>query len=145
MSSPVGSPDRGITREPIDAAAVLASVSSPANGGSVLFTGQVRDHDEGKGVSELEYVAHPSAEAELARVLGSVGAAHPGVDLAAVHRVGLLAIGDLAVAVAAGAAHRDEAFRAARELIDRVKDEVPIWKRQVFVDGADEWVGSPTA
>lgn len=144
MSSPVGSRVVGITAEAIDASVVLASVAAPAFGGSVLFTGQVRDHDEGKGVSELEYVAHPSAEAELRRVVDSVGEQHPGVALAALHRVGVLAIGDLAVAVAAGAAHRDDAFRAARELIDRVKDEVPIWKRQVFLDGVEEWVGSPT-
>lgn len=133
----------GISAAPIDAAAVLASVAGPGRGGTVLFTGQARDEDEGKAVRELEYEAHPSAADELARVLASVAQEFPTVALAAVHRVGVLAIGELAVAVAAGAAHRDEAFRAARLLIDRVKAEVPIWKRQRFVDGGDEWVGSP--
>lgn len=132
-----------ITAEPIDAAAVLASVAAPSRGGSVLFTGQVRDLDEGRSVLGLEYEAHPSAAEELARVVAEVGADFPEVALAAVHRVGALAVGELAVAVAAGAAHRDEAFRAARVLIDRVKDEVPIWKRQQFADGAEQWVGSP--
>ena len=133
----------GISAEPIDAAAVLASVDSPSFGGSVLFTGQVRDLDAGRSVLGLEYEAHPSAGDELARVLAEVAAQFPRVALSAVHRVGVLEIGELAVAVAAGAAHRDEAFRAARLLIDRVKDEVPIWKRQRFADGGDEWVGSP--
>jgi molybdopterin synthase catalytic subunit len=133
-----------ITADPIDVSAVLASVSAPARGGSVLFTGQVRDHDEGRSVRELEYVGHPSAADVLAAVVASVAADFPGVGLAAVHRVGSLVVGDVAVAVAAGAAHRDDAFRAGRVLIDRVKDEVPIWKRQLFVDGVEEWVGSPS-
>lgn len=133
----------GISAEPIDAAAVLASVAGRSRGGSVLFTGQVRDLDEGRAVRGLEYEAHPSAADELARVVAEVAADFPEVALAAVHRVGALAVGELAVAVAAGAGHRDEAFRAARVLIDRVKDEVPIWKRQQFVDGGEEWVGSP--
>lgn len=134
----------GISAEPIDTAAVLASVAGPGRGGTVLFTGQVRDLDEGRPVRELEYEAHPSAADELGRVVAEVGAQFPDTALAAVHRVGVLAVGELAVAVAAGSAHRDEAFRAARVLIDRVKAEVPIWKRQRFLDGGDEWVGSPS-
>jgi molybdopterin synthase catalytic subunit len=132
-----------ISAQPLDVSAVLASVGSSERGGSVVFTGQVRDHDGGEEVRELEYVAHPTAEDALGAVVASVGADFPDVGLAAVHRVGVLAIGDVAVVVAAGAAHRDEAFRAARLLIDRVKDEVPIWKRQLFADGREEWVGSP--
>jgi molybdopterin synthase catalytic subunit len=133
----------GISAQPLDVSAVLASVGSSERGGCVVFTGQVRDHDGGEAVRELEYVAHPTAEDALAGVVASVAAEFAGVGLAAVHRVGVLAIGDVAVVVAAGAAHRDEAFRAARVLIDRVKDEVPIWKRQLFADGREEWVGSP--
>ena len=145
MSSLAGVGLVALTAEPIDVAAVLASVSAAANGGCVLFTGQVRDHDEGKAVAELEYVAHPSAADQLAEVVAAVGRDHPEVRLAAVHRTGRLAIGDVAVAVAAGAAHRDAAFSAGRALIDRVKLEVPIWKRQRFDDGSQEWVGSSDA
>ncbi|MDX6272804.1 MAG: molybdopterin synthase catalytic subunit [Frankiales bacterium] len=144
MSSPPVSGAVAISGEPIDVSAVLASVVSSARGGTVLFTGQVRDHDEGKGVRELEYVAHPTAVRQLEEVVAQVAQEFPEVGLAAVHRVGLLTVGDVAVAVAAGAAHRDDAFRAARLLIDRVKDEVPIWKRQRFLDGGEEWVGSPS-
>ena len=128
---------------PIDAAEVLAAVEDAGAGGVVSFTGLVRDSDGGKGVTALEYVAHPDAEAALRRVAEAVAADLPVRALAAVHRTGLLQVGDVAVVVAAAAAHRGEAFEAARRLIDDLKDTVPIWKRQVFSDGAQEWVGSP--
>ena len=86
--------------------------------------------------------AHPSAADQLLRVVREIGASSPGVALAAVHRVGELQVGDIAVIVAAGAPHRDEAFRIGRLLIDRIKAEVPLWKRQHFADGAQEWVGA---
>jgi molybdopterin synthase catalytic subunit len=121
---------------------VIAAVSGPAVGGTVVFLGTVRDHDERRGVSTLDYSAHTSAEAELRRVVMEVGAETPDVALAAVHRVGELAVGDIAVIVAAGCGHRDEAFRVGRVLIDRIKAEVPLWKRQRFADGEHEWVGA---
>ena len=127
----------------IDVAEVLAAVEDPGAGGVVSFTGLVRDSDGGRYVTALEYVAHPDAEAALRRVAEAVAADLPVRALAAVHRVGLLGIGDVAVVVAASAAHRGEAFEAARRLIDDLKEAVPIWKRQVFADGAQEWVGSP--
>lgn len=128
---------------PIDVVEVLTAVQDPGAGGVVSFTGLVRDTDGGKGVSELEYVAHPDAAAALQRVAERIAADLPVRALAAVHRTGLLAVGDVAVVVAASAAHRAEAFEAARRLIDELKQEVPVWKRQVFRDGTQEWVGTP--
>ena len=128
---------------PLDVAEVLAAVEDPAAGGVVSFTGLVRDHDGGKGVRELEYVAHPDAVAALQIVAERIAAELPVHALAAVHRTGLLAVGDVAVVVAASAAHRDQAFEAARRLIDDLKATVPVWKRQVFSDGEQEWVGTP--
>ena len=128
---------------PLDVAEVLAAVEDPAAGGVVSFTGLVRDHDGGRGVRELEYVAHPDAVQALRAVAEAVAADLPVHGLAAVHRTGLLAVGDVAVVVAASAAHRGQAFEAARRLIDDLKAQVPVWKRQVFDDGAQEWVGTP--
>jgi molybdopterin synthase catalytic subunit len=108
-----------------------------------LFVGTVRDHDEARAVTALEYSAHPTALDRLHDVLDAVALRHPGVVLAAVHRVGRLEIGDAAVVVAAAAAHRGEAFDASRELIDDLKATVPIWKHQLFADGTEEWVGTP--
>lgn len=128
---------------PLDVAEVLAAVEDPGAGGVVSFTGLVRDSDGGRDVTELEYVAHPDAEAALRRVAEAVAADLPVRALAAVHRTGLLAVGDIAVVVAASAAHRGQAFEAARRLIDDLKEQTPIWKRQVFREGDQEWVGSP--
>jgi molybdopterin synthase catalytic subunit len=128
---------------PIDVAEVLAAVEDPGAGGVVSFTGLVRDTDGGKGVTELEYVAHPDAVAALSRVAERIAGDLPVRALAAVHRTGLLAVGEVAVVVAASAPHRAEAFEAARRLIDELKAEVPVWKRQVFGDGTQEWVGTP--
>ena len=121
---------------------VLAAVEHPAAGGVTAFFGYVRAEDGGRPVRTLEYSAHPSAGELLRGVADRVAGAHPVIRLAAVHRVGRLAVGELAVAVAVGCAHRDAAFRATRQLIDEVKNEVPIWKHQVFTDGSQEWVGS---
>lgn len=128
---------------PLDVAELLAAVQDPAAGGVVSFTGLVRDHDGGRAVCELEYVAHPHALAALRAVAEAVAADLPVHGLAAVHRTGLLAVGDVAVVVAASAAHRGQAFEAARRLIDDLKATVPVWKRQVFAHGGQEWVGTP--
>jgi molybdopterin synthase catalytic subunit len=122
---------------------VLAAVSDAAAGGVTLFVGAVRDHDENKSVTGLEYSAHPSALEQLADVAEEIGREYDVLAVAAVHRVGELAIGDAAVVVATAAAHRGEAFEASRALIDRLKQRVPIWKHQLFADGSDEWVGTP--
>jgi molybdopterin synthase catalytic subunit len=122
---------------------VLAAVADPAAGGLVVFVGTVRDADGGKAVGGLGYSAHPAAEERMRTVALSVAERFPAVALAAVHRVGDLVVGDLAVVVAAACPHRGEAFAAARALIDDLKATVPIWKHQLFADGTDEWVGSP--
>jgi molybdopterin synthase catalytic subunit len=127
---------------PLSVDEVLAAVADPRAGGVVSFTGAVRDHDGGRAVVELEYEAHPGAAAELERVARSVADRVDVLALAAVHRTGLLRVGDVAVVVAASAEHRAEAFEAARTLIDDLKATVPIWKRQVFSDGDQEWVGT---
>jgi molybdopterin synthase catalytic subunit len=121
---------------------VLAAVNGPEYGGTAVFLGTVRNHDDGRGVTMLDYSAHTSAADQLRKVMDSVAAEAPGVALAAVHRVGELQVGDIAVIVAAAAGHRDEAFHTARILIDRIKAEVPLWKRQQFSDGDQVWVGA---
>lgn len=132
-----------IRETPLDVAEVVDALDDDSSGGLTLFVGRVRDHDDGKGVDGLEYSAHPSALARLQDVCDRVAARHDVSGLAAVHRVGTLAIGDLAVVVATASAHRGTAFDASRDLIDTLKDEVPIWKHQAFGDGTEEWVGSP--
>ena len=122
---------------------VRAAVADPAAGGIALFAGAVRDTDQDRGVTGLSYSAHPSAEAELRRVAEVIAEKYPVIGIAAVHRVGDLAIGDLAVVLAVSCAHRAEAFDACRDLIDILKASVPIWKHQRFDDGTAEWVGTP--
>ena len=132
-----------LRESPLDVAEVLEALGDEASGGLTLFVGRVRDHDHGLGVRGLEYSAHPTALEALRRVCERVAAEHDVHGVAAVHRVGRLEIGDIAVVVATTAAHRGEAFTASRALIDTLKDEVPIWKHQQFSDGTDEWVGTP--
>ncbi|GHC47798.1 molybdenum cofactor biosynthesis protein MoaE [Streptomyces flavofungini] len=127
---------------PLSLDEVFRAVGDDSAGGTALFVGTVRDHDGGADVDELGYSSHPSAEAELRRVAEKVVADFPVRALAAVHRVGDLAVGDLAVVVAVSCPHRAEAFAACRKLIDDLKHEVPIWKHQRFSDGQEEWVGA---
>ena len=122
---------------------VRAAVADPAAGGIALFAGTVRDSDHDRGVSGLSYSAHPSAVDELRRVAEVIAEKYPVIGIAAVHRVGDLAIGDLAVVLAVSCPHRAEAFDACRDLIDILKASVPIWKHQRFDDGTAEWVGTP--
>ena len=122
---------------------VRTAVADPAAGGIALFAGAVRDSDHDRGVSGLSYSAHPSAVDELRRVAGVIAEKYPVIGIAAVHRVGDLAIGDLAVVLAVSCPHRAEAFDACRDLIDILKASVPIWKHQRFDDGTAEWVGTP--
>ena len=122
---------------------VRAAVVGPGAGGFALFAGAVRDTDHDQGVTGLSYSAHPSAEAELWRVAELIADKFPVLGIAAVHRVGDLAVGDLAVVAAVACAHRGAAFDACRELVDVLKASVPIWKHQRFTDGTSEWVGTP--
>jgi len=129
--------------EALDVGEVTAAVSDPKAGGLAVFVGAVRDHDGGHDVSRLEYSAHPSAQQRLAEVAAEVAEEFDVVAVAAVHRVGVLHVGDLAVVSAVSAAHRGTAFEASRALIDRLKQRVPIWKHQQFADGTEEWVNTP--
>lgn len=117
------------------------AVEHSGAGAVCTFCGLVRDHAEGKDVARLDYEAHESlAEKEMRRVLDGVVAEHPEVRLAAVHRVGSLGIGDVAVCVAASAPHRGDAFDACRKAIDRIKASVPLWKKEWGPDGEAYWV-----
>jgi molybdopterin synthase catalytic subunit len=127
----------------LDPAEVLAAVDDPTAGGVNLFVGVVRDHDHGESVDHLDYTVHPSALARLQEVAEGVAEEFEVVALAAVHRTGLLKVGDIAVVVAVSAAHRGQAYDASRALIDRLKASLPVWKHQVFGDGREEWVNSP--
>ncbi len=127
---------------PLSVDEVRGAVMDPGAGGIALFAGAVRDHDHGRDVVALAYSAHPSAADELRRVCEKVATDFDVRALAAVHRVGDLAIGDLAVVVAVACPHRAEAFAACRALIDELKRSVPIWKHQQFTGGESEWVNS---
>ncbi len=132
-----------VRAEPLSVDEVLTAVSDRSAGGTCVFAGTVRDVDDGRSVTGLDYEAHPSVDSALRTVAENVAADVPIRALAAVHRVGSLDIGDVAVVVAASAEHRAEAFTACRQMIDELKREVPIWKHQAFDDGSDEWVGAP--
>ena len=125
---------------PLSVDEVRAAVAAPAAGGIALFVGTVRDHAADRAVTGLSYSAHPSAAAELRTVAEKVAASYGVRALAAVHRVGDLEVGDLAVVVAVACPHRAGAFGACRALIDALKHSVPIWKHQRFSDGTSEWV-----
>ena len=129
--------------EPLSVDEVLDTVRHPTCGGIALFVGVVRDHDHGESVTALDYEAHPSAVETMRRTCDDVLARSQAVRVAAVHRTGALRVGDLAVVVAAAAAHRGQAFDACRDLIDTLKAQTPIWKHQSLGDGSTEWVGLP--
>jgi molybdopterin synthase catalytic subunit len=128
---------------PLSVDEVVDALGDDGAGGLTLFVGRVRDHDGGKQVTGLDYSAHPGALERMRAVCDSVAKEYDVHGVAAVHRVGTLAIGDAAVVIATTAAHRGVAFDASRALIDRLKAETPIWKHQLFADGTDEWVGTP--
>jgi molybdenum cofactor synthesis domain-containing protein len=135
-----------VTELPLSVDEHAALVDNAAAGAVVTFAGVVRDHDHGRGVRELEYVGHPSAADVVAEVVADLARRHgpSGVRaIAASHRIGTLAIGDVALAVAVAAEHRAEAFAACSDVVDEVKRRLPVWKRQTFTDGTDEWVNCP--
>lgn len=135
-----GAPCFRLTEAPLSLDEVVAAVTGPGLGGVVTFTGVVRGETGGRRVLRLEYEAYgPMAERALARIGAEVGAAH-GAEVAVVHRVGVLQPGEAAVVIACAAPHRAPAFRACEEVLERLKRDVPIWKREVFEDG-EAWVG----
>jgi molybdopterin synthase catalytic subunit len=127
----------------LDLAAHETAVAERRAGAVVSFQGVVRDHDHGRSVTLLEYEGHPSA-ADVLRQVAEEIAADPDVYAVAVsHRIGKLEIGDVALVAAVSTAHRAAAFAACARLVDEVKARLPIWKRQLFADGTDEWVNCP--
>ncbi len=129
-----------ITSEPIDASELASRVRTDADGAVVTFSGIVRDHHQGRAVESLRYETYREmAESKLRLICEEVADRFEVGDIAVVHRVGQLAVGDIAVAIAVAAPHRDPAFRASREIIERLKREVPIWKRERYADGDAEW------
>jgi molybdopterin synthase catalytic subunit len=130
-----------LTGEPLSLDRCLAAVTGPEVGGVCTFTGLVRRHSRGVTVERLEYEAYgPMAEKVMGELCDEIEAEVPGARLAVEHRTGTLAVGDAAVVIAAAAPHRAEAFTACRAMIDRLKDRVPIWKKELGDDGA-VWVG----
>jgi molybdopterin synthase catalytic subunit len=132
-----------IRETPLDVAEVVAALDHDAAGGLNLFVGTVRDHDQGREVTHLDYTAHPTALEAMRAVAAEVAEEYDVLAVAAVHRTGRLAIGEAAVVTGVVSAHRGASFEANRALIDRLKQRTPIWKHQVFADGTDEWVGTP--
>ncbi|GAA0724805.1 molybdenum cofactor biosynthesis protein MoaE [Dactylosporangium roseum] len=132
-----------VTTERLDVTEHERAVEHRSAGAVVSFAGVVRDHDGGRGVLELEYEGHPSAGAILAEIAAEIGADPAVRALAVSHRVGRLEIGDVALAAAVSTAHRAEAFALCARLVDEVKARLPVWKRQVFTDGSEEWVNCP--
>lgn len=129
-----------ISADPINYIEIFNEFSHPNSGAVVLFSGEVRDNNKGKEVSHLEYEAYaPMAEKMIAEILDSAIKKWNLNQAACVHRIGMLAVSECAVVVITGAAHRAEAYTANQYIIDRVKNEVPIWKHEYFTDGTSEW------
>ena len=132
-----------LTDQPISLAEHENLVSHQSAGAIVGFDGMVRDHDGGRGVSRLEYSAHPSAPEVFAEVVAEIAGQASGVRaVAASHRIGVLHIGEAALVTAVAADHRQAAFATCARLVDTIKERLPVWKHQFFDDGSDEWVGS---
>ena len=132
-----------LTSEPLDLGAHVAAVSGPRAGAVATFLGLVRDHDpsvEGEVVG-LDYSAHPEAEAVLVRLAEAAAATDGVLGVAVSHRVGMLRVGEAAIVAAVASAHRALAFDVCRELVETVKAELPVWKREVLADGSHVWVG----
>jgi molybdopterin synthase catalytic subunit len=133
----------GLSGSPLDVWAHRQAVEHGGAGASVVFEGVVRDADRGRPVVELEYQAHPTAEQVLREIAGQFATEDGVLGLAVSHRVGVLRVGDVALVAAVASAHRREAFDVCARLVEEVKHRLPIWKRQVFADGSDEWVNYP--
>ena len=129
-----------VTTDVISVSDLAAAVRSNTSGAVVTFSGDVRDNDQGREVSTLEYEAHPTAQNLLEKVAGEIAARHEVLSVAVAHRHGPIPIGESALVAAVAAKHRKAAFDACSDLVDEVKAQIPIWKHQVFADGTDEWV-----
>ncbi|MBB1483882.1 molybdenum cofactor biosynthesis protein MoaE [Tessaracoccus sp. MC1865] len=133
----------GVTSTDVDTGALLSAVNDDRAGAVVSFAGVVRDHDHGKAVTGIEYVGHPSADQVMRQVVEEFVGRDGVHAIAAQHRVGHLDIGGVALFVAVAASHRKQAFECASDLVDRVKESLPIWKKQFLADGTHEWSECP--
>lgn len=133
-----------IVSQPIDVAGVTAAVADPGTGATVTFIGTTRDHNQDRRVIRLEYEAYPEmALAEMRKIGEEAKQRWPIKQVAIVHRIGVVPLGEASVVIAVSAGHRHAAFEASRFAIDRLKEVVPIWKKEHF-DGGEVWIGSQT-
>jgi molybdopterin synthase catalytic subunit len=138
-------PQVAVTSDPLDSDALAALIDAKGDGAVVTFAGLVRDHNQGRQVQFLEYEAYePLAVRALQRIVDEARELWPGARVAVHHRLGRLEIGEASIVIAAASAHRADAFAACRYTIERVKQIVPIWKREHF-DGGDVWLEGATA
>ena len=137
----MGASFAAVVAEPLDAARILADTLSPEDGAALLFWGVVRNENDGRAVTQLEYHAYEAmAERELLRIADEARVKWGTGDIRVVHRIGLLEVGEASIAIAVAAPHRGEAYEASRYVIEQVKQRVPVWKREGYVEGAHEWV-----
>ncbi len=137
-----GGPSRavGLIEQKIDADRLVAEVSDPASGAILVFLGTVRKHHRGRLVEKITYQAYrPMAQRALKHIVTQLEAASQGLRLGIVHRLGEVAVGETSVAIAASSPHRTEAYEASRTALERLKKEVPIWKREHYLDGDTAW------
>jgi molybdopterin synthase catalytic subunit len=143
MTARSSAPLVSVSSHPLDVQAHQSHVDHAGAGAVVTFCGVVRDVDDGRTVTELEYEGHPTAEAVLLEIAAQFAADPDVLGLAVSHRVGVLTVGEPALVAAVATGHRGEAFDVCRRLVDEVKRRLPVWKRQLFADGTDEWVNCP--
>jgi molybdopterin synthase catalytic subunit len=134
-----------IVEHRLDATALLAEVSAPRHGAAILFAGVVREMNDGRAVTGIEYSAYRGmAERELGAIVSEASHRFPDADVVVEHRIGVLGVGDTSVVIAVGHPHRAAAYDASRYVIEQVKRRVPIWKREHYADGTREWVHAGT-
>lgn len=130
-----------VTADPIDPARLLDDTLSPGDGAALLFWGVVRNQNDGRPVSHLEYSAYAEmAEREMRRIADEARERFGTGAIGVIHRIGMLAIGEASVAISVASPHRAEAYEASRYVIEQLKQRVPVWKREGYVDGETEWV-----
>ena len=137
----MGASYAAVVADPIDAARVLGDTLAPSDGAALLFWGVVREQNDGRAVTQLEYQAYEAmAQREMLRIADEARERWGTGDIRVVHRVGLLQVGEASIAIAVAAPHRGEAYEASRYVIEQVKQRVPVWKREGYVEGGREWV-----
>jgi molybdopterin synthase catalytic subunit len=130
-----------VTRDAIEPQTILALVGSPADGAAILFLGTVREQNESRAVTGMRYDAFVEMAEPVLHEIAAEAAGRAGSDrIAVVHRVGELAVGDVSVAIAVSSPHREESFDAARYIIEQIKQRLPVWKHEHYIDGMTQWL-----